>query len=75
MERQWKSLREDREWLETRFADMEDYKDEETLPPLLRNEISRWRNFVSPGMKEQLELGQKALSELKTRGWSGYAFR
>ena len=75
MERQWNTLKEDREWLETRFADMEDYKDEETLPPLLRNEISRWRNFVSPGMKEQLELGQKALSELKTRGWSGYAFR
>ena len=75
MERQWNFLKDDREWLETRFADMEDYKDEETLPPLLRDEISRWRNFVSPGMKEQLEFGQKALSELKTRDWSGYAFR
>ena len=75
MGRQWNALKEDREWLETRSADMEDYKDEETLPPLLRNEISRWRDSVRPGMKKQLELGQKALSELKTRDWSGYAFR
>ena len=79
MERQWNSLKEDRKWFESRSANLdsilEDYKDEETLPLLLRIQISRWRDFVCPGMQEQLELGQKALSELKTRNWSGYAFR
>jgi hypothetical protein len=75
MERQWNSLKEDREWFETRSANMKDYEDEKTLSLLLRIKISRWRDFVCPGMKEQLELGQKALSELKTRDWSGYAFR
>ena len=75
MERQWNSLKEDRKWFKTHSADMEAYKDEETLPLPLRIQISRWRDFVCPGMEKQLELGQKALSELKTRDWSGYAFR
>jgi hypothetical protein len=75
MERQWNSLKEDREWFETRSANMEDYNDKETFPPLLRSQISRWHDFVCPGMEKQLALGQKALSELKTRDWSGYAFR
>jgi hypothetical protein len=75
MERQWNSLKEDRKWFKTHSADMVEYKDEETLPLPLRDQISRWRDFVCPGMEKQLELGQKALSELKTRDWSGYAFR
>jgi hypothetical protein len=75
MERQWDSLKKDRKWFENRSADMEDYKDEDTLPLLLRIQISRWHNFVCRSMDEQLKLGQEALSELKTRGWCGYAFR
>lgn len=77
MDRQWDSLKEDGEWFREHSSIMEDYEslDEETLAPSLRLEISRWRNVVFPLMKEQLELGQKALSELQTRHLSAYAFR
>ncbi|KAG1767635.1 hypothetical protein EDD22DRAFT_1005282 [Suillus occidentalis] len=77
MDRQWDSLKEDGEWFREHSGVMEDYEslDEETLAPSLRLEISRWRNVVFPLMKEQMELRQKALSELQTRHLSAYAFR
>ncbi|KAG2065878.1 hypothetical protein BDR04DRAFT_1234316 [Suillus decipiens] len=77
MGRQWNSLKEDREWFRENSGIMEDYEsqDEETLPPSLRLEISRWRSIIFPRMKEQLELRQKALSELQTRHLSAYASR
>ncbi|KAG2363891.1 hypothetical protein BDR07DRAFT_1460052 [Suillus spraguei] len=69
MGRQWNSLKEDREWFRENSGIMQDYEslEEETLPPPLRLEISRWRNVIFPRMKEQLVLRQKALSELQTR--------
>ncbi|KAG2354790.1 hypothetical protein BDR07DRAFT_1428472 [Suillus spraguei] len=77
MGRQWNSLKEDREWFRENSGIMQDYEslEEETLPPPLRLEISRWRNVIFPRMKEQLVLRQKALSELQTRHLSAYAFR
>ena len=77
MDRQWNSLKEDGEWFKKRSDIMKDYEslDEETLTPSIRLVISRWRNAVFPRMKEQLEHGQKVLSELQTKHLSAYAFR
>jgi hypothetical protein len=77
MDRQWNSLREDVRWFREHSGIMKDYEsqDEETLVPSLRLTISRWRNVIFPRMKEQLELRQRALSELQTRHLSAYAFR
>ncbi|KAG1784756.1 uncharacterized protein HD556DRAFT_1451439 [Suillus plorans] len=77
MDRQWNSLKEDGEWFRERSDIMKDYEslDEETLVPPLRLQVSRWRNVVFPRMKKQLELRQNALSELRTRHLSAYAFR
>lgn len=77
MDRQWNSLKEDMGWFREHSGIMKDYEsqDEETLVPSLRLTISRWRNVIFPRMKEQLELRQRALSELQTRHLSAYAFR
>ncbi|KAI9429424.1 hypothetical protein BJY52DRAFT_1423388 [Lactarius psammicola] len=76
MDRQWNTLKEDGEWFMKHSVTIRNYEslDQKTLPPIFRDEISRWRNVISPRMKEQLELGQKALSELQTRHFCAYAF-